>query len=387
MCRIRSIFVSTLLLSTCLFAQETFDAFIVRANPEKDSVKKSALISEYLSKLGEPFIEGDVVHFYYRGKGNLVEAPGELNSWTPPRGSMIRLTHSDFFYRSDTLPQTARVEYKLRVDSTWILDPLNPRKAAGGFGDNSDLWMPQYRPYTITYDPAIPHGRLDTLWIESKYLKRTHPVIVYYPPDAADVIGLPTMIVTDGADYITLGSMTLILDDLIDSKRIKPVVGLFVDPRSVLNDNSTNERMSEYGANDAYLDFLQKEVVPAVEKKYPVSKSVNDRVMIGASMGGLISTYAVLARRGFVTKAGAQSPAFLQADSAVMKLSERIHTATVTLFMSSGTIHDTQKEATFVRDKLLLKGARIKYLETPEGHNWTNWRKQTPLMLEYFFAR
>jgi enterochelin esterase family protein len=368
-------------------AQSTkFSNFISEVNAQADKAKKDSLIDEFMHQHHEPFIDGTTVAFYYRGKANLVAVPGEMNGWTPPDGRMEHVHNTDFFFHEETLPINSRVEYKYWVDSAWILDPLNPQKAMGGFGENSEVWMPDYKPVWITYNPSIPHGRLDTLWYDSKFLKAKHPVFVYFPPDVAEPLNLPSIYVTDGGDYITLGKMTIILDSLIHEKLIKPVVAVFVDPKTDLKDNSTNARMTEYAASDAYLDFLEKELLPSLETKYPLSHKVKDRMVLGASMGGLIGTYAGLTRPNFVANIAAQSPAFEQADRAVVKISESVSATGINIFMCTGTIHDTQVEARLVRDNLLKHGAHVQYMEFPEGHNWTNWRARLPILLQYFFA-
>lgn len=44
---------------------------------------------------------------------------------------------------------------------------------------------------------------------------------------------------------------------------------------------------------DAYLAFLVQELLPLIESRYAVSRAREDRVLMGSSMGGLISLYAL----------------------------------------------------------------------------------------------
>ena len=46
--------------------------------------------------------------------------------------------------------------------------------------------------------------------------------------------------------------------------------------------------------SDAFIDWLSTRVLPHLESRYAVSTAANDRVLIGASMGGLISIYGLL---------------------------------------------------------------------------------------------
>ena len=308
-----------------------------------------------------------------------------MNGWYAATGVMARAQGTDLFFRTDTIPIDGRVEYKFWVDSSWILDPLNPRKALGGFGDNSDVWMPKYVSRDIDPRNSSEHGNIDTVWIESKILQRKHPVFIYTSSKASKSVLAPVLYVTDGGDYLTIGRLNLILDSLVAAGRIKPIIAVCVDPRTNLSDGSTNQRMKDYAANDAYLDFLEKEISPYIEKQYPVSRASKDRVIIGASMGGLIATYAALTRPNFWPNCAAQSPAYLQADTAVIKLTEKIMFTPAKISIQTGIIHDTQNEARYVHNLLKKKAAYYMYEEFHEGHNWTNWRTHLPKLLEYFF--
>jgi hypothetical protein len=48
--------------------------------------------------------------------------------------------------------------------------------------------------------------------------------------------------------------------------------------------------------SDAFVGWLTDRVLPEVESRYAVSTAADDRVLVGASMGGLISTYALAER-------------------------------------------------------------------------------------------
>src|ERR1051326_7068880 len=97
-----------------------------------------------------------------------------------------------------------------------MLDPGNPRKAQGGFGENSELLMPGYGSPPILW--TSERRPLDTLSLGSSCLHRTYPTYVYTPPGASPEKGLPTIYVTDGGEYLSLAGMDRILDRLILSK-------------------------------------------------------------------------------------------------------------------------------------------------------------------------
>ena len=354
----------------------------------EDSAAANRLVNEYMGSRNAPVVEKDQVHFLYRGRADHVAVPSEINRWNPSVGMMTRVGGTDLFFRTESLPSKGRVEYKIWVDSAWMLDPLNQRTSPGGFGANSDVWMPGYRPSPLVTEAAgVPRGTIDTLWIESAALHRRHPVFIYMPPGISGDTKYSSIIVTDGADYLGFVRMNFVLDNLIAAKKIRPLIGIFVDPRTDLNNNSTNHRMGDYAASDAFLEFLEMEVVPQVANRYPVSPSAKERVLLGASMGGLIATYGGLQRPEFFPNCAAQSPAYVQADSAVMKKIDALPRVSLHVFIQTGLLNDTQPEAKHVSMLLRKKGGTVRYEEFPEGHNWKNWGSHLPKILEHFFRR
>lgn len=368
---------------------QSFDGFLAQVAAAADSASRSRLVEAYLSQAAEPVIEGSTVTFLYAGKGESVSVPSELNQWNPAQGRMRRVAGTDLFFRSDTLPLDARLEYKLWVDSSWMLDPRNPRRAAGGYGENSDVWMPRYvQSVDSRFTPGIRHGRVDTLRLKSAKLGHAVPVYVYTPPGRPRGGRRPVLYVTDGGDYLTLGRLDVILDNLLAARKITPLVAVFIDPRSTTPAGEAKDyRMTEYAANDAFLQFLESELAPLVEKRFGASDLAEQRVILGASLGGIIATYAVLQRPNFITNCAAQSPAYYYRDSTLIKLAQSRSAEGRYVYMSTGTIHDTEAEATIVAEALRAHGAQVTFERFHEGHNWTNWRARLPKILETFFHR
>lgn len=58
---------------------------------------------------------------------------------------------------------------------------------------------------------------------------------------------------------------------------------------------------------DAYVRFLAEELLPEVERQFPVLPGAENRVVMGSSMGGLISLYAALERPEVFGRVGAVS--------------------------------------------------------------------------------
>ena len=376
----------TLFSFSCREKKMDFSTFLSELASISDNMKKSEFINAYMQQQTIPVVERDSIHFLYRGQGQQVAIPGEMNRWDPSQSRMERLRGTDLFFRSERLSPEGRLEYKIWVDSSWMLDPLNKRIAPGGFGENSDVWMSAYAPPTeIEFDPNIPHGSIDTLYIESRHLNRTHPVFVYRPVNTTSMKELPSVYVLDGQDYLTFARMNNILDNLIAARKIVPVTAIFIEPRTDPNNFHSNHRMTDYAASDTFIQFLEKELIPFIASRYPVDGKISRRLIMGESMGGLMATFTVLKQPDLFVNAAAQSPAFLQADGAVSKLLKQLTTTNVRVWIDTGTINDTQTEAAAISALLWQKGATVQFSKYPEGHNWSNWRARIKNILEYFF--
>ncbi len=375
------------IITSTSLGEEKFTKLLALLQSETDSVKKASMISNYISKNKIPVVEEKSIYFLYRGNAKMVAAPGELNGWNIDKSLMQKIDGTDLFFHTDTLDAAGRAEYKIWVDSVWMLDPLNQRKALGGFGYNSDVWMPKYSPSTeIEFDDGIPHGKIDTIWFESKILQRTHPILIYQPFTKM-MKNIPTVYVNDGGEYLSIAKMNNVLDNLIANNITIPVIGVFIDPRTDPANFESNMRMVDYSASENYLKFLTDELVPFVEKNYSVSTKAGDRLIMGASMGGLISTFASYSRPDVFKNSAAQSPAYTQADFSGIEMIAEGEYKNIDVYIDTGTLNDTKIVSRIAKALLIERKIKLNYTEYPEGHNWTNWQARIDDILKYFFGR
>lgn len=357
-----------------------------------DSAERSSIVRQFVENLrtsGRPLIEDSTVYVIYEGAAHTVCFAGDLNRWNPRSDSLTRIPNTNLFYLALNVPPAARFEYKLVVDSSWILDPLNRQRAEGGYGPNSEITMPLYTvPPEIEYRPDIPHGRLDSLGIQSKILRRSHPLFVYLPPDygTSRKNRYPSIYVTDGGEYLTLAKMKNVLDNLIADNRIRPVIAIFLDPRTDISNAETNMRMKDYALSDSFVTFVTKEVRPTLLKKYRINPRPPDTAIMGASLGGLISTYAAFTRPDIFGLCAAQSPSYWWKNDTVITMVARSPRKNIRFYLDTGTIHDAQEKARLMKSVLLEKGYLVHYEEHPESHNWANWRARISHILTYFWG-
>lgn len=337
-----------------------------------------ARVAEQLRSGGSPVIIGPWVTFVYRGSDKEVEVVGEFTDWDR-RGHMMKaLPGSDVRYFSMQFPADARIEYKFIVDGNWILDPLNPNKKDNGVGgENNFFTMPEYHAAPEAEErPGVPRGRLEDLALPDSTLgKRT--IRVYLPP-GYDSSGerYPTVYFGDGVEYIQRAHAAVIADNLIAQKRMRPVITVFVAPI---------DRTREYWMNPLYVDWLVRELVPAVDARYRTLASPEHRAIAGASLGGLIAGFAALMRPDIFGKVLGQSSAFsVNAGQAIYG----VHAAErkpIRFYLEVGRYEGLIDSNRAMKQVLESKGYDFAYREVNAGHNWTHWTDALPEALSHIF--
>lgn len=175
--------------------------------------------------------------------------------------------------------------------------------------------------------PAVTSGQLIRhAGFSSAYVSPRN-IDVWLPPDYDRSKTYPAIYMNDGQmlfdSSITWNKKEWGVDEvagqLIGSRKIKPfiVIGIWNGgadrhreylPQKPFNDLSAAERMSLLSSarnegtpvfnkdtilSDNYLRFIVNELMPFIRKNYQVSKRRKDNYIMGSSMGGLISLYAV----------------------------------------------------------------------------------------------
>ncbi|MBI5961478.1 MAG: esterase family protein [Chloroflexi bacterium] len=337
-----------------------------------------------------PLIFEDTAVFLYRGTGAQVEWRGDFSNWeSNPIYWGERQGSSDLWMMSHTFAMDTRLDYKIVVGETeWLLDPLNPYQQLGGYGPNSELRMPdsRYPEATIPRD-TIAHGELSAdQTIDSSYLGYKVNYRVYLPAGYEELDSLPVMYVADGQDFAhdEMGSMVIVLDNLIADGAIQPIIAVFVDPREVGNPDH-NRRQTQFLGNAAYAGFLAEELVTAIDTAYKTDPSADARGVLGISFGAVNSTFMAITYPDVFHDIAILSPAFWPVPWMIDSFGtmERLP---IKVFLSMGVIGDDVYNARRLRDNLESKGYPLLYVEVNDGHSWGNWRGLLDEVLIYFYG-
>lgn len=207
-----------------------------------------------------------------------------------------------------------------------------------------------------------------------------------YLPEAYDSHSeYPVLFLTDGHNYLSRGHMDGILDDLISDRKIDAIIAVFVDPRDP-DDLESNRRRDQFLCNVDYLKFYVDELIPTVEKDYPVVKNREGRTIMGVSFGGTnAACFGVLGPEIF-SGIAMQSPANHPLPMLVPTY-EELPKLPLKIFLSTGTPDDNTEANREFHAVLKDKAYDLKYIEVDEGHNWENWRPLIDDVLLYFYGR
>ncbi len=358
-----------------------FTAFLQKLD-QAEPGRREALVDSFLARWPQtPLTEKNQAHFLYRGAATRVHIAGDMNNWSADALSMSPAGATTLWYVTQALENDARLDYKFVLNgSSWILDPRNPFTCAGGFGANSELRMPAYvPPPEVAYDPAIAHGVLFDTTFASAIMGYSRRLRVYTPPGyEKEHRHYPLLLVHDGLDYLNLGQMQLVLDNLIAQKKITPLIAAFLP---------AVRREEEYAGylQDSFGRFISRELLPFLDTRFRTLTDARLRATMGASNGGNISVYLGYAFPDQFGNVIAQSsyvqPGLQQAFQTQAKKELRF-------YLDIGT-YDIPLLIPMVRnlkETLQSKGYRYLYGEYHEGHSWGNWKAHIDDALIFIFS-
>jgi enterochelin esterase family protein len=144
--------------------------------------------------------------------------------------------------------------------------------------------------------PGVPQGEIIEYkkW-ESKVLPGTvRDWWVYVPKQYDEKTPACVMVFQDGGGYKNPKGpyrATVVMDNLIHKKEIPVMIGIFINPGAFPDKDPKkggSNRSFEYDSlTPQYAEFLEKEILPEVAKKYNLRKDAAGRGICGASSGGI----------------------------------------------------------------------------------------------------
>ncbi len=280
-------------------------------------------------------------------------------------------------------------------------------------------------PATPAAEPLIPPkehtvlGELEIITINSKIFHDIRNLRVWLPANYFAPVNrnkhYPVLYMQDGQnlfDEATASNHEWRFDETVEfltgSMRIGPMIVVGID--------STGRRANEYlpypdpdnkelgkpASQDVhgkeYGDFVIKEVMPLIQKKYRVALGPQNTGLGGSEYGGAVTLATVLAHPGVFGKALIESPSLLIGDGQLLKDAEKATQFPQKMFLAVGTAEEADEkssakdvDAVNELEKTLrargLGANRLKVLVLEGAHrNEGAWSKRLPDALLFLYG-
>ena len=144
-----------------------------------------------------------------------------------------------------------------------------------------------------TYRENIAHGKIDTVMYHSKTVGADRKTLVYFPPAYTKSNKYPVLYLLHGIggdekEWLNGGQPQIILDNLYAEGKIQPMIVVMPNGRAMKDDRATGNIFDsvKVAAFARFETDLLKDLIPFIEKNYPVYKDAGHRAIAGLSMGG-----------------------------------------------------------------------------------------------------
>ncbi|HXS12665.1 MAG TPA: alpha/beta hydrolase-fold protein [Acidobacteriaceae bacterium] len=289
--------------------------------------------------------------------------------------------------------------YSFVVDGVTQLDPLNHTIRPNLVGLYSDVLVPGKppAPWELT---QIPHGNVTrhmlTTFIAHGLPMDQEPYFVYTPPnyDPRHKGGYPVLYLLHGwSDYgdgwLTVGKADLMLDSLISTGSIVPMIVVmpqgYGDYSFVTSGHTVwDDQAKVIGNLTLYSKMLMQEIVPAVERDYPIARGRDNHAIAGLSMGGLESLTIGVNHADYFAYVGGFSSAVKNLNFKQQMMDPGMARNLRVLWVACGASDDL-----ITPNRNFVNWAKAQHLpvtaiETEGKHTWLVWRENfihfTPLL-------
>lgn len=173
-------------------------------------------------------------------------------------------------------------------------------------------------------------------------VKKKYPVI--YMHDAQNLFDAKTSFVGEWN-----------LDEKLDSLNAQVIVVGIEHGNEKRIDELTPYKNAKYGGGNAdnYLDFIIKTLKPEIDTKYRTKTNTRNTAIMGSSLGGLVSYYAILKYPKVFGKAGIFSPSFWFNRKEIVELTEKTPKLKTKIYFLCG---DNEGDSDVIADLNKIEG-------------------------------
>lgn len=260
-----------------------------------------------------------------------------------------------------------------------------------GYSQTKDAFVPQNFD---SIQSGIAHGRIDTVTYNSTTVGNNRRALVYTPPGFDKKKKYPVLYLLHGIggdekEWFNQGKPQNILDNLYARKLIEPMIVVLPNGRAITDDRAIG---NIYGGDkvQGFANFekdLLIDLIPYIEKNFPVLSDREKRAIAGLSMGGGQSLNFGLCNLdrfawvgGFSSAPNTKSPQDLLPDPAKAKLLLKL------LWISCGDKDGLINNSKRTHDYFLANNVPHIYHVIPGGyHDFNVWKRNLYMFSQLIF--
>ncbi len=240
---------------------------------------------------------------------------------------------------------------------------------------------------------AIPHGKIDTITYTSQTVGTTRRALIYTPPGYTKKKKYPVLYLLHGIggdekEWLNGGHPEVILDNLYAERKIEPMIVVMPNGRAMKDDRAIGN-IFDSAKVQAFATFekdLLNDLIPFIEKKFPVLKDREHRAIAGLSMGGGQSLNFGLGNLdkfawvgGFSSAPNTKTPEELVPDPVAAKAKLKL------LWISCGDADGLITFSKRTHDYLFEKGVPHIYYIEPGVHDFKVWKNGLYMFSQFLF--
>ncbi|MBL8935504.1 MAG: alpha/beta hydrolase [Archangium sp.] len=293
---------------------------------------------------------------------------------------------------------STELEFKPRLDETeWSKGPNYVVKP----GTTVDVFPRFFRDV----------GEVSRRWADfrSAALNNSRGVWVYLPPTYLEntTFRAPVVYMHDGQNLFDASTAFGGTEWQVDETMNRTANDGFIAEAIVVGPENTAARIDEYtptsttqyggGQGATYLRFLVDELKPAVDREYRTRPGRESTVVIGSSLGGLISTYAGVQKPEVFGNVGAMSPSTWWDNRWILGSVAGLRAPPLRplkVYVDSGNAGTSMDDVTNTadlaqawRDRGYADEVTLKYVvQNGASHNETYWAQRLPVALRFLLG-
>ena len=239
----------------------------------------------------------------------------------------------------------------------------------------------------------ISHGKIDTITYPSQTVGNDRRAIIYTPPAFSKKKKYPVLYLLHGIggdekEWLNGGNPQVILDNLYADNKTEPMIVVMPNGRAMKDDRSGGNIFdsAKVQAFGIFEKDLLHDLIPFIEKKYPVLKGREHRAIAGLSMGGgqalnfglgNLDKFAWVG--GFSSAPNTKRPEELIPDPEVAKSKLKL------LWISCGDNDGLLRFSKRTHDYLYEKKVPHVYYIEPGGHDFKVWKNGLYMFSQFLF--